>query len=133
MKLHCTILTQVEFGVISLSLFHSYDGYSVYMPSFNSFLSEFTLACQTFDLIFMQIVGHIIMNQIPTKVGTRFALMSPLCMPNFSLIKVCIHILWQILKEVEENMEEKPETLVAEVIFFKFGIKTPLGTSVAIG
>ena len=42
----------------------------------------------------------------------RFALMSPLSEPNFSLIGACVRILWQILqsvrKEVEEKNEEKP-------------------------
>ena len=54
-------------------------------------------------------------------------------MPNFSLIGVCVCMLWQILQSVqkdeaeeEEKNEEKPETLaictleMAEVIFFNF-------------
>ena len=47
---------------------------------------------------------------LPTLV-LRSALMSPLCVPNFSPIRACISVLWRILqsvrKEVEEENEEK--------------------------
>ena len=67
----------------------------------------------------------------------RFALMSPLSVPNCSPIGARIRVLWWILrsvrKEVEEkNEEKKPLTLAACIsemagaIFFKFGMWTPL-------
>ena len=62
--------------------------------------------------------------------------MSPLSVPNVSPIGARIRVLWRILqsvrKEVEENNEEKTLTLAARiaemagVIFFKFGMLTPL-------
>ena len=59
--------------------------------------------------------------------------MSPLCVPNLSLIRVRIHVLWQILRSVRnEDEEEKTKKLkqilfariseMAGAIFFKFGM-----------
>ena len=59
--------------------------------------------------------------------------MSFLSVSNFSLIGACIRVLWQILRSVQKEAEEKHkkknnETLdaciseMSSVIFFKFGI-----------
>ena len=62
----------------------------------------------------------------------RFALMSPLHVPNFSPIGPSIRVLWRILQSVQKEVEEKTLTLaariseMAEAIFFKFGMCTPL-------
>ena len=67
----------------------------------------------------------------------RFALMSPLSVPNFSLIQARIRVLLQILQSVRKEVEEKKtkkktQTLAARIsemdgaIFFKFGKWTPL-------
>ena len=60
---------------------------------------------------FMQIIGHNSVNvyRIPTKVGTEILLMSPLRVPNFSPIGARIHVLWQILRSVQKEAEEKNE------------------------
>ena len=56
--------------------------------------------------------------------------MSPLSVPNFSPIEACIRVLWRILRSVRK--EKKNQTLaaciseMAEAIFFKFGMWTPL-------
>ena len=61
----------------------------------------------------------------------RFALMSPLSVPNFSRIGARIHVLWRILQSVRKE-EEKTQTLavriseMARAIVFKFGMWTPL-------
>ena len=67
--------------------------------------------------------------------------MSPLSVPNFSPIEARIHVLFRILQSVrkevveekeEKNEEKKTQTLAARisemagVIFFKFGMWTPL-------
>ena len=61
--------------------------------------------------------------------------MSPLSVPNFSLIGARIRVLWWILRsvqKVEEKMKKKPQTLaaciseMAGVIFFTFGMWAPL-------
>ena len=50
--------------------------------------------------------------------------MSPLSVPDFSIIGVRIYMLWQILQSVQ--IKEKPETLATRIsemavaIFFKF-------------
>ena len=62
--------------------------------------------------------------------------MSPLSVPNFSLIGARIRVLWRVLQSVrkeveEENEEKKNQTLAACIsekagaIFFKFGMWTP--------
>ena len=64
----------------------------------------------------------------------RFALMSPLGVPNFSPIQARIRVLLRILQSVqkEEENEEKTQTVGARIsemagaIFFKFGMWTPL-------
>ena len=61
--------------------------------------------------------------------------MSPLCVPTFSPIGACICVLWRILQSVqkeEKKRRKKTQTLAAPiskmagVIFFKFGMWTPL-------
>ena len=37
----------------------------------------------------------------------RFALISPLRVPNFSPIGACIRVLWRILQSVRKEVEEK--------------------------
>ena len=44
---------------------------------------------------------------IPTNLVLRFALMSPLSVPNFSLIGVRIRVLWLILRSVQKEVKEK--------------------------
>ena len=68
----------------------------------------------------------------------RFALMSPLSVPNFSPIQARVRVLLRILQSVrkeeveEKNEEKKNQTLAARIsemagaIFFKFGMWTPL-------
>ena len=55
---------------------------------------------------------------LPNLVLT-FVVMSPLSVPNFSLIRICFHVLWQILqsvqKEVEETNKEKNENVAAHI------------------
>ena len=57
--------------------------------------------------------------------------MSPLSVPNSSPIRARIHVLWRILQSVRKE-EKKTQTLAARisemagVIFFKFGMWTPL-------
>ena len=48
-----------------------------------------------------------ILYQIPPDMVLKFALMSPLSVPNFSLIEVRICILWQILQSVWKEVEKK--------------------------
>ena len=64
----------------------------------------------------------------------RFALTSPLSVPNFSLIGARIRVLWRILPSVrkeEEKTKKKTQTLAARIselagaIFFKFKMWTP--------
>ena len=65
----------------------------------------------------------------------RFALLHPLSVPNCSLIRARIRVLWQILQSVRKEVEEeekknKEKTLnlaariseMAGEIFFKFGM-----------
>ena len=67
----------------------------------------------------------------------KFALMSPLSVPNFSTIGARIRVLWRILQSVQKEVEEKKrrkktQTLatriseMARAIFFTFGMWTPL-------
>ena len=70
------------------------------------------------------------------NVVLRFALMSPLSVPNFSPIEARNRVLWRILQSVrkeveEEKNEEKTQPLSARIsemagaIVFKFGMWTP--------
>ena len=64
--------------------------------------------------------------------------MSPLSGPNFSPIGARIRVLWRILQSVRKEVEEEKKTKkktqslayriseMAEAIFFKFGMWTPL-------
>ena len=58
---------------------------------------------------FTQIIGHnpVNVHQIPTMLVLKFALMSPLSVPNFSLIRVRIRVLWWILLSMRKEVEEK--------------------------
>ena len=60
---------------------------------------------------FMQIIGHnsVIFIGFPPNVVWRFALMSPLSVPNFSLNGVCVCILWQILQSVRKEVVVEEE------------------------
>ena len=68
------------------------------------------------------------------NVVLRFALMSPLRVPNFSPSGARIRVLWRILQSVrkEEKTKKKTLTLAARISevaggnFFKFGMWTPL-------
>jgi len=49
--------------------------------------------------------------RIPTKIGLRCALTSPLCVPSFSLFGACICGLWPKIQSVqnEDDKEENKE------------------------
>ena len=51
---------------------------------------------------FTQIIGYNSdVHQIPTKGGTEIRINeSFMCVPNFSLIRACIGVLWQIWRSV---------------------------------
>ena len=68
---------------------------------------------------------------LPTLVQ-RSALMSPLSVPSFSLIRTRIRVLWRILRSVRNEEEKKTKKLkqnlfariseMAGVVFFKFDV-----------
>ena len=70
---------------------HSYDGYFIYIPTFNQFFQAVTLQALPF---FTQVISdNCTIHQIPPLV-LRCALMSPLCTSSFSLIAIyimCLH------------------------------------------
>ena len=87
---------------------HSYNGYSIYMPSFNQFLPVVPSRCDKPSTFFMWKIDHNFVNCQPKLVG-RNTLMNPLCVPCFILFRVCICILWlkmpSLWKEEEKNKE----------------------------
>ena len=112
-------MTQVGFCVISpwsLSPFfsttkrHSYNGYSIYIAIFNSFLQGvYPVGVTDLRPYFTQIISHNSVNvhRIPSKVGTEIRLNEPF-KPNFSPIVACICVLRRILQSVR-NEEDKNE------------------------
>ena len=59
---------------------HSYDGYSIYISIFNSFLQGvYPVGVTDLRPYFTQIIGHnsVNVNRIPTKVGTEICLNEP--------------------------------------------------------
>ena len=92
---------------------HSYDGYSIYISIFNSFLQGvYPVVVTDLRPYFTHIIGHNSVNvhRIPTKVGTEIRLNEPFKCANFSPIRVRIRVLWQILRSVR-NEEEKYEEI----------------------
>jgi len=85
-KLDHAILTQVGFGFISLwpliQFFerYIYNGYSSYMPSFNSFLLAVYLVGVTNpwrNFVWIILHNSVNPNQIPTKIGTKMYFSKP--------------------------------------------------------
>ena len=75
---------------------HSYDGYSTYMLSFNSFLQVvYPVDVTTNQSCFIQIISHNseILYGFALKLVQRFILMCLFCVPRFGLILACILVL----------------------------------------
>ena len=89
---------------------HSYDGYSIYISIFNSFLQGvYPVGVTDLRPYFTHIFGHNSVNvhRIPTKLVLRSVLMSPSSVPNFIPIGVRIRVLRRILRSVRNEDEEK--------------------------
>jgi len=73
---------------------HSYYVYSIYTPSFNSFL-ESGLPCRHNNIVLREeLVATLeIYTGFALKLLRRFLLMRPFCVPSFSLILACVPIL----------------------------------------
>ena len=58
---------------------------------------------------FMQIIGHNSVNvhRIPNKLGTDICLNDPFKCAKFQPIGAHIRVLWQILRSVRKEVEEK--------------------------
>ena len=94
---------------------HSYNTYSIYMPSFNKrFLVVYPVGVTIYiiygvtDLppFIMQIIGYNSIGFQPKSVWNCI-LMSPICLPSFSLIGVCIHILRVKIRSMENKENKK--------------------------
>ena len=102
---------------------HSYDGYSIYISIFNSFLQGvYPVGVTDLRLYFTHIIGHNSVNvhRIPTKGGTESALMSPSSVPNFSPIGVRIRVLWRILRNEDEEKHEEIKMKLCSLVSQKW-------------
>ena len=134
-------MTQVGFSVISqwpLSRFlsnhkrHSYDGYSIYIAMFNSFLQG-VYPVGVIDLrpYFTQIIDHKTVNvhRIPTKVGIEIRLNEPFkchkLQPDWSTYSCFIANFAKCAKRSRRKKNVILITHISEIavaIFFKFGM-----------
>ena len=141
-------MTQVGFCVISrwplLDSFqttkrHYYDSYSIYIAIFSSFLQAvYPVGVTDLRPYFTQIIGHNSVNvhRIPTKLGTEIRLNEPFkCakfQPDWNTHSCFISDFAKCAKR--SRRRKKTQTLAARisemagVIFFKFGMWTPLSS-----
>ena len=57
----------------------------------------------------MHAIGHnsASFHWIPTKTGTEIALITSLRVLKFSLMRVCVCVLWQILQSMQKEVEKR--------------------------
>ena len=105
---------------------HSYDGYSIYITTFNSFLQGvYPVGVTDLQPYFMHIIGHNSVNfhRIPTKVGTEIRLNEFKCakfQPYPSTHSCFMADLRSMRNEDEEEKNEEIKTKFCSLISRKW-------------
>ena len=89
---------------------HSYNGYSIYIAIFTSFLQGvYPIGMTEIRPYFTQIIGNNSVNvhRIPIKLGTEIHFNEPLRVPNFSPIEARIGVYGRFCKVCEKKKQKK--------------------------